>query len=98
MLPSYQEGLPRAMIEAMSFGLPVIGGEQSGGVPWVLDYGNAGLLADISSPTNMVEKMTAILGDKHFYLKLRIQSIQRVKKYSPKTQWQRHTKTFITPY
>jgi L-malate glycosyltransferase len=78
--PSLEECCPLSLIEAMSFGLPVIGGEQSGGVPWVLDYGNAGLLADISSPTNMVEKMTAILGDKHFHLKLRIQSIQRVKK------------------
>ncbi|UHA71965.1 glycosyltransferase family 4 protein [Paenibacillus sp. 481] len=48
--PSYQEGLPRALIEAMSRGLPAIG-STAGGIPellapeWIFPAGNAQLLA-----------------------------------------------------
>jgi len=63
----------------MSFGLPVIGGKHSGGVPWVLDYGKAGLLANISNPSEMAKKMNTLLEDKQLYLKVNNQSIQRIK-------------------
>jgi len=77
--PALEECCPLSLIEAMSFGLPVIGGESSGGVPWILDFGNAGLLADVSSPIKMCEKINELLKNKQLYLNLREQSIQRVK-------------------
>lgn len=49
--PSFQEGVPRALIEAMAQGLPAIGA-RAGGIPELLDpscliqKGNAGQLAD----------------------------------------------------
>jgi glycosyltransferase involved in cell wall biosynthesis len=52
VLPSYQEGLPRAMIEAMARGLPCLG-STAGGIPELLERdevvepGDAGRLADL---------------------------------------------------
>lgn len=50
VLPSFQEGLPRAMVEAMAQGLPCIG-SRVGGVPELLadeDLVSAGDVADLS--------------------------------------------------
>lgn len=76
--PSLEECCPMTLIEAMSVGLPVVGGEKSGGVPWVLDYGQAGILADVTKPDDMVEKMNTILDNKQLYFKLRRQAIHRI--------------------
>jgi glycosyltransferase involved in cell wall biosynthesis len=51
VLPSRQEGVPRAMIEAMSRGLPCIG-TAVGGIPELLD-------ADALVPPNDVEALAA---------------------------------------
>jgi glycosyltransferase involved in cell wall biosynthesis len=47
--PSLVEAQPMALIEAMARGVPVIGGERSGGVPWTLGNGTAGVLVDVRS-------------------------------------------------
>lgn len=46
--PSLEESQPMCLLEAMSAGVPVIGGFRAGGVPWTLDGGDAGLLVDVS--------------------------------------------------
>ena len=48
--PSLLESHPMAIIEAMALGIPVIGGIDSGGVPFTLNHGEAGLLVDVRSP------------------------------------------------
>jgi glycosyltransferase involved in cell wall biosynthesis len=55
--PSLLEAQPMAMLEAMVRGLPVIGGERSGGVPWTLDHGRAGLLVNVRSADAVAEAM-----------------------------------------
>jgi len=77
--PSLEECCPMTLIEAMSCGLPVVGGENSGGVPWVLGYGKAGLLVDVSKPNEMAEKMNTLLTDKQLYSDCRKKSIQRIQ-------------------
>ena len=77
--PSLEECCPMTLIEAMSCGLPVVGGEKSGGVPWVLDFGKAGVLTDISNPISMSEKINILISDKPLYLDLRKKSLERIQ-------------------
>jgi glycosyltransferase involved in cell wall biosynthesis len=48
--PSLEESFGMVLIEAMALSIPVIAGEDSGGTRYVLDEGNAGILADVRSP------------------------------------------------
>jgi glycosyltransferase involved in cell wall biosynthesis len=47
--PSLTEAFPMAIAEAMAIGIPIIAGIQSGGVPWLLDRGQAGQLVDVKN-------------------------------------------------
>ncbi len=60
--PSYQEGLPRATIEAMSLGCPVIG-STAGGIPELID--NKWLIApgNVKHLAHLIIKMTRSLED-----------------------------------
>lgn len=48
--PSLEESQPMCLLEAMSAGVPIVGGYRAGGVPWTLDGGKAGVLVDVSRP------------------------------------------------
>lgn len=62
--PALEEAQPMSIIEAMSLGIPVIGGEHSGGVPWTLDYGQAGVLVDVKTPSAIAAAMVELASDK----------------------------------
>jgi len=55
--PSRTESHPLAVIEAQALAIPVIGGDRSGGVPYTLDNGRAGFLADIRSAEALSQVM-----------------------------------------
>ncbi len=57
LLPSRQEGLPRAMIEAMARGLPCIG-TKIGGIPELLDES---ALVPVNDPKSLAEKIELFL-------------------------------------
>lgn len=57
VLPSHNEGLPMALIEAMSFGLSVIS-TPVGGIPELISHGKNGLLIE---PGNVQELSSAML-------------------------------------
>ena len=61
--PALEEAQPMVLIEAMALGIPVIGGAASGGVPWTLDHGNAGLLVDVRRPEPMAVAMQQLADD-----------------------------------
>ena len=48
--PSLEESFGMTLLEAIIQGTPVIGGDRSGAVPWVLGYGVAGTLVDVTDP------------------------------------------------
>jgi L-malate glycosyltransferase len=61
--PSLEESFGVVLIEAMSQGVPVLGGKNSGAVPWVLDGGKAGILTDVSDPEVFAQDIARALGN-----------------------------------
>ena len=55
--PSLEESFGNTLVEAMMLGTPVIGGRDSGAVPWVLDHGRAGELVDMRSEVEVGEAL-----------------------------------------
>jgi glycosyltransferase involved in cell wall biosynthesis len=55
-----EESFGNNLIEAMAKGIPVVAGKNSGAVPWVLNFGQAGVLVDITTPeliSKAIEKL-----------------------------------------
>jgi L-malate glycosyltransferase len=61
--PALEEAQPMVLIEAMALGVPVIGGRNSGGVPWTLGDGSGGALVDVTSPTALSAAMSDLACD-----------------------------------
>lgn len=59
MHPALEESFGAVLIEAMSLGVPVIGGRKSGAVPWVV--GEGGRLVDVNSPRAIAEAALELL-------------------------------------
>lgn len=57
--PSLEETFGMSLAEAMALGIPVIGGIDSGAVPWVVDRG--GILVDVTSAAAIEEAMLDLL-------------------------------------
>jgi glycosyltransferase involved in cell wall biosynthesis len=72
-----EEACPLALIEAMAMGLPVVGGDNSGGVPWVLGNGAAGILADVRYPDAVCNAMLRLIEDRALYERISRTAIAR---------------------
>lgn len=60
-----EEAHPMSVCEAMHAGLPVVGGRNSGGVPWTLDAGRCGILVDVRDPRAIAGGIARLLADKN---------------------------------
>jgi L-malate glycosyltransferase len=61
-LPSHQEGIPMALLEAMGVGLPVVAASV-GGIPQVIKDDSIGVLMDSSAPSAWAKALSALLRD-----------------------------------
>lgn len=61
--PSLEESFGNTLVEAMARKLPVIGGLNSGAVPWVLANGRAGLLTDVEKESRIAHSILDVLCD-----------------------------------
>lgn len=55
--PSLEETFGNTLIEAFARRIPVIGGRNSGAVPYVLGYGKYGYLCDVSNPQSIAASL-----------------------------------------
>lgn len=60
LLASHKEGLPRAIIEAMMVGLPVVA-TQVGGVPELVEHGRTGFLIPPGDPQALAQAVQSLL-------------------------------------
>lgn len=63
VLPSFTEGIPRSIVEAMALGKPVIA-TAVGGVPELLENGELGMIAPPDDSTALATAMYAMAADK----------------------------------
>lgn len=60
---SYEEACPMTLLEAHGAGLPIVGGANSGGVPYLLDDGRAGWLTDVSDSRALGSTIVQLIQD-----------------------------------
>lgn len=73
-----EESFGMGIAEAMSLGLPVIGGAMSGGVPWVI--GDGGITTDVTSPQKIAESAKSLLSDEALWRTYSIAASKRARK------------------
>lgn len=59
--PSLEETFGMSIVEAMALGVPVVGGEGSGAVPWVI--GESGITTNVTSAISISNAMQRVLTD-----------------------------------
>ncbi len=77
VLPSRQEGLPRAMIEAMARGLPCVG-SRVGGIPELLDPTD---LVDADDARELAGKISEVLSDPRRLRSMSVRNWRRARNY-----------------
>lgn len=78
-IPSRQEGLPRALVEAMARGCPCIG-SSVGGIPELLDPGD---LVPPNDPEALARKIMEIVRDPQRMKRMSERNLERAKQYDP---------------
>lgn len=63
-LPSYTEGMPMSILEAMAHGLPVVS-TTVGGIPELVRHGESGFLLEPGDTEGFAEAIVTILNDPH---------------------------------
>jgi glycosyltransferase involved in cell wall biosynthesis len=58
--PALEESFGMTLVEAMARKVPVLGGQSSGAVPWVLDQGRAGKIVDVTDSISIAAGILAI--------------------------------------
>ncbi|MGI6537806.1 MAG: glycosyltransferase family 4 protein [Caldicoprobacterales bacterium] len=76
--PSFQEGLPRAVIEAMSRGCPVIA-SSAGGIPELIDGSCIHRPGDYNA---LAEKIERVICDKELSMSLTKENLETAKQYT----------------
>lgn len=84
ILPSFNEGLPIGILEAMSYRHPIIS-TPVGGIPEVVKDGVNGIMVTPGNVQEIAKAISAFVGDKKLVEEYGMHSIELVKPYLPET-------------
>lgn len=84
ILPSFNEGLPIGILEAMSYRHPIIS-TPVGGIPEVVKDGVNGIMVKPGNVQEIAKAISAFVGDKKLVEEYGMHSIELVKPYLPET-------------
>jgi glycosyltransferase involved in cell wall biosynthesis len=93
VLPSLQEGLPLAGIEALSAGVPLVA-SRVGGLPELVSDGRTGFLVEAGNAAAIADALLRILRDPALEKNLRAQSLIEARRFSMETFVTRMEKTY----
>ena len=89
VVPSRDEGMPRAVLEAMAMELPVVA-SRIGGIPEAVEDGVSGLLVPPGDPAAVAEAIAQILDDEAFAARLGEAGRRRVREeFDARLGWRR---------
>lgn len=75
--PTLEESFGQVFLEAMAQGVPCIGGERSGAVPWVM--GEGGVVCDVTKPEKLAGCIEHVMGDVELRKRLSYGGLRRVR-------------------
>lgn len=82
ILPSYKEGLPISILEAMSYGMPIIS-TPVGGVPEIVSNGENGYLVEPGNKEDIYKAIISLLNDSDLRNRMGSVSLSRVGEHLP---------------
>ncbi|MGA3286509.1 MAG: glycosyltransferase family 4 protein [Bacteroidota bacterium] len=77
--PSLEESFGMSILEGMAKRVPVIAGKESGAVPWLLGFGEAGVLVDVQSPNAIAIGALEILTNKSKWIAISQNGFRRAR-------------------
>ncbi len=82
ILPSYNEGLPISVLEAMSYSLPIIS-TTVGGIPEILKNGENGFIMEPGDKEAIYTSIAKLMSDKELVVSMGKNSLEKVQPHLP---------------
>lgn len=94
VLPSHYEGLPMSILEAMSYGIPIVS-TNVGGIPYAVESDKEGYLIDPGNPKELANTINCLLEDEKTWEDMSLAAIKKIKlKFSMDTLHQNLKKIY----